>query len=259
MFTTNMRQSEAIPQSFNRYSYVQNDPVNFIDPTGLCPEGQTEMTDPVTGARVCVPNISDSVTVSGRDPFEGMWGWGPIWGGRPGSEIPIMIADPPGIGGTPVVIDPPITEPQQPPSQQETPIWCRPDVIEAMNRAWRRTQNGQSGNEAGFVLNGTPSNYTIVDTRSANTRNEQRMTIYGNTFLLFHVHPNSSTRNPSTPENNARGDRNFGDTLISDRFYQRGRHIPFLVGHRYGLTMYDPRTRQVTVLRENLDWTRPCR
>ena len=23
------------PQSFNRYSYTQNDPVNFIDPTGL--------------------------------------------------------------------------------------------------------------------------------------------------------------------------------------------------------------------------------
>jgi len=23
------------PQSFNRYSYVQNDPVNFVDPTGL--------------------------------------------------------------------------------------------------------------------------------------------------------------------------------------------------------------------------------
>ena len=27
--------SVADPQSFNRYSYVQNDPVNFIDPTGL--------------------------------------------------------------------------------------------------------------------------------------------------------------------------------------------------------------------------------
>jgi RHS repeat-associated protein len=24
------------PQSFNRYSYVQNDPVNFVDPSGLC-------------------------------------------------------------------------------------------------------------------------------------------------------------------------------------------------------------------------------
>ena len=26
------------PQSFNRYNYVQNDPVNFVDPTGLRPE-----------------------------------------------------------------------------------------------------------------------------------------------------------------------------------------------------------------------------
>ena len=31
------------------------------------------------------------------------------------------------------------------------------------------------------------------------------MTVYGDTFLLFHVHPNSGTRNPSTPRNNARG------------------------------------------------------
>lgn len=23
------------PQSFNRYAYVQNDPVNFVDPSGL--------------------------------------------------------------------------------------------------------------------------------------------------------------------------------------------------------------------------------
>lgn len=25
----------VMPQSFNRYSYVQNDPVNFTDPSGL--------------------------------------------------------------------------------------------------------------------------------------------------------------------------------------------------------------------------------
>ncbi len=24
-----------MPQSFNRYAYVQNDPVNFVDPSGL--------------------------------------------------------------------------------------------------------------------------------------------------------------------------------------------------------------------------------
>jgi hypothetical protein len=27
------------PQSFNRYAYVQNDPVNFMDPLGLDPNG----------------------------------------------------------------------------------------------------------------------------------------------------------------------------------------------------------------------------
>jgi RHS repeat-associated protein len=33
------------PQSFNRYSYVQNDPVNFVDPTGLWGQGEGG-TDP---------------------------------------------------------------------------------------------------------------------------------------------------------------------------------------------------------------------
>ncbi|MCV5977641.1 hypothetical protein OFO29_35440, partial [Escherichia coli] len=27
------------PQSFNRYAYVRNDPVNFVDPSGLMMEG----------------------------------------------------------------------------------------------------------------------------------------------------------------------------------------------------------------------------
>ena len=35
----------ADPQSFNRYSYVQNDPVNFIDPTGLVSQ-EDEGVDP---------------------------------------------------------------------------------------------------------------------------------------------------------------------------------------------------------------------
>ena len=34
------------PQSFNRYSYVQNDPVNFVDPTGLDPQDPGEPPPP---------------------------------------------------------------------------------------------------------------------------------------------------------------------------------------------------------------------
>jgi hypothetical protein len=137
-----------------------------------------------------------------------------------------------------------------------------------MKRAWARTSNGTSGNEAGFVLNGSPSKYTIVDTVSSNTKNTQTMKIYSDTFLLFHVHPNSSTRNPSTPENNALGNPNGGDTAVSVRYFNQtpSTVIQFLVGHRSGLTLFDPRTHNInlkgtppTVLRENLDWTKPCK
>jgi hypothetical protein len=33
------------PSSLNRYIYVLNDPINWVDPDGLCPEGMREATD----------------------------------------------------------------------------------------------------------------------------------------------------------------------------------------------------------------------
>jgi RHS repeat-associated protein len=228
------------PQSLNRYSYVQNDPVNFVDPSGLNEEaggGGWSCSGTWRGERTPDGTIINFQITSIHCIS---------WGGSDGQ----------GNGGQEKTV-PDTAEGKGTPQK---PIYCQPDVIEAMNRAWSRTGNGTRGNEAGFVLNGTPSNYRIVDTKSGNTQNEQKMVVYSDTFLLFHVHPNrGSTRNPSTPDNNARGDRNFGDTIVSDRFQQRGRTIPFLVGHQTGLTMYDPKTKQVTVLRENLDWTKPCK
>jgi hypothetical protein len=76
--------------------------------------------------------------------------------------------------------------------------------------------------------------------------------IRGTTFAVFHVHPNSTTRNPSTPGNNYLG-TGRGDTGIADDF-----NIRFYVMHAAGLTMYDPATKKTTVLRNNLDWTKPC-
>ena len=51
------------PQSFNRYSYVQNDPVNFVDPTGLCPDGTVERPDAL-GEMQCVGVGAQSVDIN---------------------------------------------------------------------------------------------------------------------------------------------------------------------------------------------------
>jgi RHS repeat-associated protein len=54
------------PQSFNRYAYVQNDPVNHSDPTGLMP--CIEMIDPATGQSTCVQGGTWTVTVRDGGP-----------------------------------------------------------------------------------------------------------------------------------------------------------------------------------------------
>jgi RHS repeat-associated protein len=45
----------ADPQSLNRYSYTRNDPVNFIDPSGLC---GVWATDPATNQPYFIPCIN---------------------------------------------------------------------------------------------------------------------------------------------------------------------------------------------------------
>ena len=48
------------PQSFNRYAYVNNDPVNLVDPSGLNPDDPKPLThmDPATGLPTPVAGIN---------------------------------------------------------------------------------------------------------------------------------------------------------------------------------------------------------
>jgi len=218
------------PQSLNRYSYTQNDPVNSVDPTGLmwiiCQfSGGAE--GGITGG-YCVVNMPD-------------------WGG--------YNRDRPGGGGQQPTPTP------TPTPQTQKPIYCQPDVIKAMERAWQRTANGTKGTEAGFVLNGSLSNYTIVDAKSGNTQRYEKMSINlpgnpaGATFAVFHVHPNNGGGYPSTPDNNALGNKQ-GDTGVADQY-----KIPFYVISSRGLSVYDPAKKNdpnkgMTMLRQNLDWTK---
>jgi len=64
------------PQSFNRFAYVNNDPINLTDPSGLLPAqcNGTEVTDPATGQSTCIPFISGgTVTIVDTTPDVTTW------------------------------------------------------------------------------------------------------------------------------------------------------------------------------------------
>jgi hypothetical protein len=65
--------SLADPQSLNRYAYVLNNPGTFIDPLGLCPDGQQSVVGS-NGEPGCVANPESVVdTVNGGPPPPAPW------------------------------------------------------------------------------------------------------------------------------------------------------------------------------------------
>ena len=138
---------------------------------------------------------------------------------------------------------------------QSMPIYCQADTIKAMQHIWRQSQNGMSGIEASFMVNGTPEAYTIEQEKMTGERGMQTIIEYpGQTFAIFHVHPNSSGQYPSTPSNNY-ANNGHGDTGMADRW-----KIDIYVVHRNGLSVYRWKTKETMLLRHGMDWetTKGC-
>lgn len=138
------------------------------------------------------------------------------------------------------------------PCRKEIPIYCNKDVIDAMKKIWAQSSNGGSGAEAAFVLNGSEDQYQIVNQGFTNQRNHMTMRIQSDTFAIFHVHPNNSNWKPSTPGNNSENNGK-GDTGVAD---EQG--VDMYVVSKDGLGFYDPSTKEITKVRNGLDWTKPC-
>jgi RHS repeat-associated protein len=80
--------SLSAPQSLNRYPYVANDPVDFVDPSGTtdCPQGKTcgePWTDPFNP-------WADWSGLFGRDLW-GFFGWADFWGGDAATEARMFL------------------------------------------------------------------------------------------------------------------------------------------------------------------------
>ena len=214
------------PQSMNFYAYVMNNPLRWVDPSGHhhnggC-HGIADYPHPVC------PGVDVDVTPDPQLPyfpfFPPNYPGGGGGGGRQGAPGP------------------------KTPPLQTPPLQCQADIIAAMSTIWSRSQNGESGIEGSFNVNGSPSDYRIVINPTTNQLMKQEIRYQTNTFAIFHVHPNRSGRNAWRPS---------PDDLTLAAGTKRP--LQWYIVSREGLGFYDAATKQPpTRLRPGLEWGTPC-
>jgi len=131
---------------------------------------------------------------------------------------------------------------------EDTPLYCQPRVISAMNAAWQETGDGTEPFEAAFALNGTADTYRVYREPHTEEKFHQSVYVFSDTFALFHVHTNGTGLFPSTPDDNYMGNGE-GDTGVADKD-----HLDMYVMSEQGLTAYFWRTKKMAILRTRTDW-----
>ncbi|HSB11941.1 MAG TPA: hypothetical protein VLM38_20815 [Blastocatellia bacterium] len=114
-----------------------------------------------------------------------------------------------------------------------------PGMVDAFQRAWRRAGNGLSFSE-GVVLILKMADGS-VSAREMGATNEYKQFTFGwhpATIAVVHTHPNSS--NPKPQDH---------DVALADKY-----RVPVFTITSRGMWVYDPSTRKITKVREDLDW-----
>lgn len=128
-------------------------------------------------------------------------------------------------------------------------LYCRPEVIAAMDTVWQMTGDGTQEYEAAFIVSRLGNVY--IEPMEPGRRHAQTVYIWGNTVALFHVHPNSCACEwPSTPDDNYEHNGE-GDTGLADKY-----KIDMYVVSDIALTRYRPGVGNEK-LRVGADWMKP--
>ena len=215
------------PQSFNRYAYVNNDPVNFVDPLGLDPQDPppSTHTDPATGFPFSVPGVNAG-SVNVGDSVAARLG---SLGGGGGSRGQLLAVLEELAGGA-------LQNTTQ--ASQEDPnelIHCDPKVQSTITNMLLEALRTHT--EAGFRVDRDPTSGGLSTGPVEYGTSGTEVTIKGfnqNTVAVFHTHSNSEDPS-SRDKNNARGE---GPAFKGTPLYgHKSVHYVLKVGGR--LTLYN--------------------
>jgi RHS repeat-associated protein len=271
--------SLADPQTWNAYSYVGNNPLSYVDPSGMA--GFSLSVGPVGGSSSPLWGLigpAGALAFFGYDLFDSLFG-GPeshplpaqpaVQGVVTPGQFGLRINASPGGGswGQAPYIIPGLVflaqatgqlprDPGEVSQGARLRIYCQGNVINAMNRAWAETTNGTSKIEAGFSVSGNPNgSYQIDYSKSSRDIMRTTISIHPNTFATFHVHPNGgdpwATPPPTQPNDTdpANGKNAF---RVKYDVYTFGSHG--LYAYRPG----QPFEASRMPIRQGLSWAKPC-
>jgi RHS repeat-associated protein len=223
----------ANPQTWNRYAYVMNSPMNATDPLGLlqqCGPGfQPFYTQPGVGGE-CVP-VPPPGDASTHDPT------------CPAGFICVPL--PGGPWGPPPVVP---SDPGPPQLVRRIPrMFCTQDVIDKMNKAFELTGDGKSGKEATiFVKMHVDGSYFATTPRSSNEHLKDTIPFDGAAQAMGHVHPDGTDAFPTPGK----------DTVYADSSHFHNVDV-FTFGSG-GLWLYRQGYPSSVLLRRGLNWISPC-
>jgi RHS repeat-associated protein len=186
------------PQSFNRYAYVGNDPINYVDPTGLYLEAVCwDVTTYSWGPEGSITNSSTYCMIINVGGGGGAIGGGPIGGG------PVDGGGGNGTGTAP---------------QNVTPdnLTSNQDALKALYCLWKKGGYGVPNTERSMWITQNEGKYgTVQWPWSAENKTESwKGPIPTGTVANAHTHPNSASPKPSTTGGNTgKGDHGTADKI----------------------------------------------
>jgi RHS repeat-associated protein len=198
--------SISAPQSWNRYAYVSNNPVNAIDPSGYAGALVTALcaTNGSCGAPGGTPQ--DSVGGELRSLGSGLES-----SSAHVTQYATVVRSDGSVAGVIALAggstyDSSKTGPADPTNPTQ-PLHMNPIVIKAGDEAFMKTMNGTARGglaEAGFSIQNKPSGITIaykVDTvHSSGPPNKLALTTDNFTIALYHTHGNKAKAVPSADD-----------------------------------------------------------